>query len=77
MKTIILISSIFYILGLTISNKIDLIKPHSKAVEKVIITKADNTKKESTIDFKDAKALKPDKDSVQESGITSYIPEAK
>lgn len=35
MKAIILISSIFYILGLKISNKIDLIKKHAPA-EKTI-----------------------------------------
>lgn len=50
MKAIILISSIFYILGLKISNQIDLIKKNNP-VEKIIIQ---NTKPETqpkTVDF--------------------------
>ncbi|QIA07922.1 hypothetical protein [Draconibacterium halophilum] len=65
MKALILISSIFYILGLKISNKIDLVKK-SNPVEKIIIhnvkvaepeknatfesnTKEETPKKEKTI----------------------------
>lgn len=76
MKTFILISSIFYILGLKISNKIDLIRHHS-SVEKVIIQKSTNLKSEKSIDFKNAEELKPSKDSVEAGGITDKILESK
>ena len=78
MKAIILISSIFYILGLKISNKIDLVKRNSHSLEKEIIQNADTKKPEKCIDLKDAGALKPAKDSVQGGGsITDQILEYK
>ena len=50
MKAIILISSIFYILGLKIGNKIDLVKKNNPA-EKVI---SEKTKAEKSSDCYDA-----------------------
>lgn len=76
MKAFILISSIFYILGLKISNKIDLIRHHN-SVEKVIIQKSTTLKSEKSIDFKNAEELKPAKDSVEAGGITDKILESK
>ncbi|MCY1723107.1 hypothetical protein OU798_22355 [Prolixibacteraceae bacterium Z1-6] len=60
MKTIILISSIFYILGLKISNKIDLIKKVTP-VDKITIHTAKPEKAEKTIDFKTAQEEEPEK----------------
>ncbi len=74
MKTIILISSIFYILGLKISNKIDLIKK-SNPVEK-IITHTNTTKpetEEKQADFTEEEALTLKKDSVQGGGTCSDV----
>ena len=53
MKVIILISSIFYILGLKISNKIDLVKKVNP-VEKIIMHSAKPENSEKSVDFKDA-----------------------
>ncbi len=53
MKAIILISSIFYILGLKISNKIDLIK-RTSPVEKVIVHTVKPETKQKTVDFEEA-----------------------
>nr|WP_319569974.1 hypothetical protein [uncultured Draconibacterium sp.] len=50
MKALILISSIFYILGLKISNKIDLVKK-SSPVEKIITHKAKTTELEENASF--------------------------
>ncbi|WP_321345634.1 hypothetical protein [uncultured Draconibacterium sp.] len=50
MKALILISSIFYILGLKISNKIDLVKK-SNPVEKIITHKVKTTETEETATF--------------------------
>uniref|UniRef100_UPI0032161F05 hypothetical protein n=1 Tax=uncultured Draconibacterium sp. TaxID=1573823 RepID=UPI0032161F05 len=58
MKAIILISSIFYILGLKISNKIDLIKKVNP-VEKITIHTSKPEKSEEAIDFKTAQTEKP------------------
>lgn len=76
MKAFILISCIFYILGLKISNKIDLIRHHS-SVEKIIIQKSATLKSEKSIGFKNAEELKPLKDSVEASGTTDKILESK
>lgn len=73
MKAIILISSIFYILGLKISNKIDLIKHQHTSVEKVIVLKATSAKSEKLIHLKDAFAEKPVKDSVAGGGISENV----
>ena len=78
MRAIILISSIFYILGLKISNKIDLVKPHGNSLKKEIIRNANTKKPEKCIDLKDAGALKPAKDSIQGGGsITDQVLEYK
>lgn len=59
MKSIILISSIFYFLGLKIGHKIDLFKSHQK-VEKLTVTK-DIVKPVSTpVHFSDEAALNQD-----------------
>lgn len=50
MKALILISSIFYILGLKISNKIDLVKK-SNPVEKIITHKVEATDSEKNATF--------------------------
>ncbi len=50
MKAIILISSIFYILGLKISNKIDLVKK-SNPVEKIITHKVKTAEPEKAASF--------------------------
>lgn len=50
MKTIILISSIFYILGLKIGNKIDLVKKNNP-VEKVVTEKVKPEKPADSYDF--------------------------
>lgn len=50
MKAIILISSIFYILGLKVSNKIDLVKKNS-TVEKIITHKVKVTEPEKNANF--------------------------
>ena len=67
MKAIILISSIFYILGVKISNKIDLIKPTHKA-EKISIQKIAPAKSENSIDYKQAET---EQDSVKCGGQCS------
>lgn len=77
MKTIILVSSIFYILGLKISNKIDIIKHPHTAVEKVIVNKTTPMKTEKSIDLKEAAKLETEQDSVAGGGITSKILEYK
>lgn len=70
MKAIILISSIFYILGLKISNKIDLIKSTPK-VEKISIQKATPEISKKNIEFDQAKTLSTEKDSVAGGGQSS------
>lgn len=70
MKAIILVSSIFYILGLKISNKIDLIKSTSK-IEKVSVKEMAPVKSENTIEFNKAKELTVAKDSVIGGGQSS------
>lgn len=59
MKALILISSIFYILGLKISNKIDLVKK-SNPVEKIITHKVNAAEPEKNATFEaDAKQDTP------------------
>ncbi len=53
MKAIILISSIFYLLGLFIGNKIDLVKKSIPSVEKIIIHKIQELKPAKTVKFVD------------------------
>ena len=77
MKAIILVSSIFYILGLKISNKIDLIKHHNSGVEKVIIHNATPAQTDKSIELKEAAKLKSEQDSVAGGGITDKILENK
>jgi len=69
MKAIILISSIFYILGLKIGNKIDLIKK-SIPVEKTITHTINKVKPSKSTDFCDERNKKTEKDSIK--GGTSY-----
>ncbi len=57
MKAIILISSIFYILGLKISNKFEVVKKVN-AVEKIITHSIPSKQTEKTVYFKDES--KPD-----------------
>jgi hypothetical protein len=70
MKVIILVSSIFYLLGLKLSNKIDLIKSTPR-VEKISVQELTPGKTEKAIEFKEAEALKVKKDSVNCGGIGS------
>lgn len=70
MKAIILISSIFYLLGLKISHKIDLIKKGSPA-DKVITNKVvAPEKKAETIDYNEAAEIEAKKDTVVGAGST-------
>lgn len=61
MKTIILISSIFYILGLKLSHKFDLVKK-SDATEKIITHSVPAIKQDKTVDL--SNELKAASDSV-------------
>lgn len=72
MKAIVLISSIFYILGLKISDKIDLIK-RSNPVEKIITHTAKPEKAEKSIELKEAEALKPEKDTTCGGGSCADV----
>ena len=69
MKAIILISSIFYILGLKISNKIDLVK-RSNPVDKIITNKITEEKQADAYCFKDEIGLKTDPDSLKGGGTS-------
>ncbi len=51
MKAIILISSIFYLLGLFIGNQIDLVKKSIPPVEKIILHKIKEYNPSKTISF--------------------------
>jgi len=73
MKAIILISSIFYLLGLKLSHTIDLVKSTTPAVSKVVIKNADESPNPGSINLKDAAALKPAKDSVQGGGTSAPV----
>ena len=65
MKVIILISSIFYILGLKISNKIDLVKKVNP-VEKIIMHSAKPENNENAVDFKEAEKEKEEAEQSEE-----------
>ena len=64
MKAIILISSIFYILGLKIGNKIDLVKK-SDSSEKIITQKVKAEKPSDCCQFTEELANKATPDSIQ------------
>ncbi|WP_167607374.1 hypothetical protein [Maribellus sediminis] len=77
MKVIILLSSIFYILGLKLSNKIDLIKSTPR-IEKISIQKATPSKSEKTIEYSEAESLKAKTDTIKCGGsCTSEVLEYK
>ncbi|WP_340112454.1 hypothetical protein [Maribellus mangrovi] len=64
MKVIILLSSIFYILGLKLSHTIDVIKIKPR-VERVTMQETAPVKTEKSIDFEGAKELTAKPDSVK------------
>jgi hypothetical protein len=64
MKAIILISSIFYILGLKIGNKIDLVKKSNPA-EKVITEKAKVEKPSDSYDASKEFIIKEERDTTK------------
>ena len=70
MKVIILLSSIFYILGLKLSNKIDLIKT-TPGIEKFSIQKSTPSKPENSIGYKEAEELKAKTDTITCGGNNS------
>lgn len=72
MKAIILISSIFYILGLKISNKIDLVKK-SNPVDKIITNKITAEKQSKAFYFKDEMGLNTDPDSLKGGGTNDEM----
>ena len=67
MKAIILISSIFYILGLKISNKIDLVKKNTQ-VDKVITNKVTTAPASNNIEYNKAKQIATQQDSIKGGG---------
>ena len=75
MKAIILISSIFYILGLKIGNQIDLVKK-SNPVEKIITNTTVKTPSK-TIELKNEIGLKTNSGSLLDSVKVAEIPENK
>ena len=72
MKTIILISSIFYLLGLFIGNKIDLVKK-SFPVEKIIIHKIQEYKPSKCFCFNEKAIAKTESDSTKVNNSHSEI----
>ena len=68
MKSILLFSSIFYILGLKIGHKIDLFKNHNP-VEKISTTTNDVKQTTKAVYFNDEVKLKSDTDSVKNTSI--------
>ncbi len=69
MKTIILLSSIFYILGLKIGHKIDLFKSYNR-VEKITTTTDAVKKATKVVHFNDEEKLINDTDSVKNNTAT-------
>ena len=69
MKAVILISSIFYLLGFKISNQIELFKKSSPA-EKVITNPVTSVQKESSTHFKDEFQTKTESDSTKTGGVS-------
>lgn len=72
MKAIILISSIFYILGLKISSNIDLVKK-SIPVNKISTNKITTKKPVQTTYFKDEVGLKTNSDSLKGGGFSDEM----
>lgn len=70
MKAIILISSIFYLIGLFIGNKIDLVKKSIPPVEKIIIHKIKEFNTSKSISFIQEKKE-------ENSGVTTKDLESK
>lgn len=66
MKVIILVSSIFYILGLKISNKIDLVK-RSNPIQKVIMHTVKPEKTEKSANFKQEETEMKEADTAAEA----------
>lgn len=64
MKAIILVSSIFYILGLKLGNKIDIVKK-SNPVEKIITNCITPSKPAKTIQFEQKSIEKAEPDSLK------------
>lgn len=77
MKAIILISSIFYVLGLKISNKIDFVK-RINPVEKIINNAIPPKKTDKVFHFHDDADKKPEADTLKSSTPTgNQLPEKK
>jgi len=72
MKAIILISSIFYILGLKISNKIDLVKK-SNPVDTIITKQITSTTPSKTIHLKDEIGFKALADTLKDAKNSDNI----
>lgn len=71
MKAIILVSSIFYLLGLKISHKFDLIK-NVTPVEKVTVIKAESSQTIKAADYSNIKVQEPVTDTLS-GGYTSGV----
>jgi len=76
MKAIILISSIFYILGLKISNHIDLVKK-SNPVDTLITNKITSIPPSKTVYFKDEAGLKILADTIKETKKSDNLEKGK
>jgi len=74
MKAIILISSIFYILGLKIGNKIDL-TPSSDVVKTIITPKISTKKSSDTFEYKPEAKSNSKSDSVKINNLEKQLPE--
>lgn len=72
MKAIILISSIFYILGLKISNKIDLVK-RTCPVEKVIMHTVKPDTQEDAVNLKEIESEKKEIENTEEKGNCEHV----
>jgi len=77
MKAIILVSSIFYILGLKISNTINLVKHQHSAVEKVIVHEVSPVKKEKSLDITKSDQVNTVQDSASGGGMIDKILESE
>lgn len=76
MKAIILISSIFYILGLKISNKIELVKK-SNPMDTIVTKTIKSVNPDTCIDLKEAETITCKKDSVSGGSSGNHILQAK
>ena len=65
MKAIILISSIFFILGVKISHKIDIVKWHSPVNKIITVNPESNTEKSKSTTLKESLNFIDGKDSLQ------------